>query len=80
MANGNELVFRFENLERGDTVSYIYVLYVTLKKHPTKIQTNMTLPSYPTQFLAHCKAHKADTHKPTLQRAKNVNAQPTHPG
>ena len=34
----------------------------------------------PTQFLAHCKAHKADTQKPTLQRAKNANALPTHPG
>ena len=38
----------------------------------------MTLPSYPTQFLAHCKAYKADK-KPTLQRAKNANAQPTRP-
>lgn len=34
----------------------------------------MTLPSYPTLFLAHCKAHKADTQKPTLQRLK----MPTH--
>jgi hypothetical protein len=40
----------------------------------------MTLPPDPTQFLAHCKARKADTQKPTLQRAKNANAQPTHPG
>jgi len=40
----------------------------------------MTLPSCPTPFLAHCKAHKAKTQKPTLQRAKNANAQPNHPG
>lgn len=37
-----------------------------------------TLPCCPTQFLAHYKAHKANTQKPTLQRAKNANAQ-THP-
>jgi len=40
----------------------------------------MTLPPDPTQFLAHCKANKADAQKPNLQRAKNANAQPTHPG
>ena len=45
------------------------MLYVTLNEHPTKIQTNMTLPPDPTQFLAHCKAHKADTQKPTLQKS-----------
>jgi len=39
----------------------------------------MTLPPDPTLFLAHCKAHNADTQKPTLQRAKNPNTKPTHP-
>jgi hypothetical protein len=39
----------------------------------------MTLPPDPTLILALCKAHKADTQKPTLQRAKNANALPTHP-
>ena len=33
----------------------------------------------PTLFLAHCKAHKTHTQKPTLPRAKNANAQPVHP-
>ena len=49
------------------------------KQHPTKIQTAMTLPPDPTLFLAHRKAHNAGTNEPTLQRAKNANAQPTHP-
>ena len=40
----------------------------------------MTLPPDPTLFLAHYKAHKADTQKPTLQRAKNANTQPAHTG
>lgn len=51
-----------------------------LIEHPAHIQTSMTLPPDPTLFLAHCKAHKADTPKPTLHRAKNTNAQPTNPG
>jgi len=40
----------------------------------------MTLPPDPTLFLAHCKAHNAGAQKLTLQRAKNANSQPTHPG
>ena len=39
----------------------------------------MTLPPDPSQFLAHCKAHITPTQKPTLQRAKNANALPSHP-
>jgi len=34
----------------------------------------MTLPTLPTQFLAHGKG----TQKPTLPRAKNANVKPTH--
>jgi hypothetical protein len=40
----------------------------------------MTLPPDPTLFLAHCKAHETPTQNQTLQRAKNANTQPTHPG
>jgi len=45
-------------------------------EHPAHIQSHMTLPPDPTLFLAHCKAHKTRNTRPTLQRAKNANAQP----
>jgi hypothetical protein len=44
------------------------------KQHPTKIQTNMTLPPDPTIFLAHCKAHKTPTQ---IQPCKDLKM-PSH--
>lgn len=40
----------------------------------------MPLTHDSTHFLAHFNAHKADTQKPNLHRAKNTYALPTHPG
>jgi biopolymer transport protein ExbD len=39
-------------------------------EHPAHIQSPMTLPPDPTQFLAHGKAHITQTQRPTLPRAK----------
>lgn len=54
-------------------------LYVTLKEHPTHIQTPMTLPPDPTQFLAHCKAHKTPTQSQPCQELKMPTHNPPHP-
>ena len=59
--------------------AHALTLCATLFQHFVNIQNPKILPTTPTLFLAHCKAHKADTQKPTLQRAKNANTQPTHP-
>ena len=59
--------------------AHALTLCATLFQHFVNIQNPKILPTTPTLFLAHCKAHKADTQKPTLQRAKNANAQPNHP-
>jgi len=48
-----------------DKESYLErkVLYGTLKKYLTHIQTSMTLPTLPNAILVHCKAHKANLAK-----------------
>ena len=58
----------------------VYIDVVCLpKQHPTKIQTNMTLPSYPTQFLAHCKAHKSLTQSQPCKELKMPALNPPTP-
>jgi len=49
------------------------------KQHPTKIQTNMTLPTRPNAIFSTLQGTQSLYTKPTLQRAKNANTQPTHP-
>ena len=49
------------------------------KPHPAQIQVRMTLPPDPTLSLAHLQGTQSRHTKPTLQRAKNANAQPTAP-
>ena len=44
------------------------------KQHPTQIQVCMTLPTRPTLFLAHCKAHKTPTESQPCKELK----MPTH--
>ena len=49
-------------------------------EHPTHIQTSMTLPTRPHAIFSTLQGTQNPETKPTLQRAKNANAQPTHPG
>ncbi len=49
-------------------------------EHPTHIQTSMTLPTRPHAIFSTLQGTQNPDTKPTLQRAKNANAQPTHPG
>ena len=49
-------------------------------EHPTHIQSSMTLPTRPHAIFSTLQGTQNPDTKPTLQRAKNANAQPTHPG
>jgi len=49
-------------------------------EHPAHIQTSMTLPTRPHAIFSTLQRTQNPDTKPTLQRAKNANAQPTHPG
>jgi len=49
-------------------------------EHPTHIQTSMTLPTRPHAIFGTLQGTQHPDTKPTLQRAKNANAQPTHTG
>ena len=49
-------------------------------EHPTHIQASMTLPTRPHAIFSTLQGTQNPDTKPTLQRAKNANAQPTHPG
>lgn len=49
-------------------------------EHPTHIQASMTLPTRPHAISSTLQGTQNLDTKPTLQRAKNANAQPTHPG
>jgi len=49
-------------------------------EHPTHIQTSMTLPTRPNAIFSTLQGTQNPDTKPTLQRAKNANAQPAHPG
>ncbi len=48
-------------------------------EHPTHIQASMTLPTRPNAIFSTLQGTQNPDTKPTLQRAKNANAQPTHP-
>jgi hypothetical protein len=50
------------------------------KQHPTQIKVRMTLPTRPHAIFSTLQGTQNPDTKPTLQRAKNANAQPTHPG
>lgn len=49
-------------------------------EHPTHILTSMTLPTRPNAIFSTLQGAQNPDTKPTLQRAKNANAQPAHPG
>jgi hypothetical protein len=49
-------------------------------EHPAHIQACMTLPTRPNAIFSTLQGTQNPDTKPTLQRAKNANAQPTHPG
>jgi hypothetical protein len=49
-------------------------------QHPAHIQSSMTLPTRPYAIFSTLQGTQNPDTKPTLQRAKNANAQPTHPG
>jgi hypothetical protein len=49
-------------------------------EHPTHIHASMTLPTRPNAIFSTLQGTQNPDTKPTLQRAKNANAQPTHPG
>jgi len=50
------------------------------KRHPTNIQASMTLPTRPYAIFSTFARHTKLTHKSLpCKRAKNANAQPTHP-
>ncbi len=49
-----------------------------LIEHPTHIQASMTLPTRPHAIFSTLQGTQNPDTKPTLQRAKNANAQPTH--
>ena len=48
-------------------------------EHSAHIQTSMTLPTRPNAIFSTLQGTQNPDTKPTLQRAKNANAQPTHP-
>jgi len=48
-------------------------------EHFAHKQTSMTLPSRPHAIFSTLQGTQNPDTKPTLQRAKNANAQPTHP-
>ncbi len=48
-------------------------------EHSTHIQASMTLPTRPHAIFSTLQGTQNLDTKPTLQRAKNANAQPTHP-
>ena len=50
------------------------------KPHPAQIQVRMTLPTRPNAIFSTLHGTQNPYTKPTLQRAKNANVQPTHPG
>ncbi len=66
-------------LEKLNCVGYICVVRHP-KRHPTQIQVRMTLPIRPHAIFSTLQGTQDPDTKPTLQRAKNANAQPTHPG
>ena len=49
-------------------------------EHPTHKQASMTLPTRPHAIFSTLQGTQNPDTKPTLQRAKNATAQPTHPG
>jgi hypothetical protein len=49
-----------------------------LKKHPTHIQTIMTLPTLPHAIFSTLQGTQNPDTRPTLQRAKKPKTQPTH--
>ena len=49
-------------------------------EHPAHIQASMTLPTRPHVIFSTLQGTQNPDTKPTLQTAKNANAQPTHPG
>jgi hypothetical protein len=50
------------------------------KRHPANIYASMTLPTRPYAIFSTLQGTQNPDTKPTLQRAKNANALPTHPG
>jgi hypothetical protein len=50
------------------------------KRHPANIQASMTLSTRHHAIFSTLKGTQNPDTKPTLQGAKNANAQPTHPG
>ena len=48
-------------------------------EHPAHIQASMTLPTRPNAIFSTLQGTQNPDTKPTLQRAKNANAQPTAP-
>ena len=49
-------------------------------EHPTHIQASITLPTRPHAIFSRLQGTQKPNAKTPLQRAKNANAQPTHPG
>lgn len=49
-------------------------------EHSAHIQSSMTLPTRPNAIFSTLQGTQNPDTKPTLQRAKNAIAQPTHPG
>jgi len=47
-------------------------------QHPAHIQASMTLPTRPNAIFSTLQGTQNPDTKPTLQRAKNANTQPTH--
>jgi hypothetical protein len=54
-------------------------LFQGKKEHPADIQASMTLPTRPHAIFSILQGAQNPDTKPTLQRAKNANAQPTAP-
>ncbi len=48
--------------------------------HPALIQASLTLPTRPHAIFRTLQGTQNRNTKPTLQRAKNANAQPSYPG
>jgi len=48
-------------------------------EHPAHVKSSMTLPTRPNAIFSTLQGTQNLDTKPTLQRAKNPNAQPTHP-
>ncbi len=67
-------VFQIPHLRQA-----LYVMCHPIE-HPAHIQSSMTLPTRPHAIFSTWQGTQNPDTKPTLQRAKIANAQPTHPG